>query len=97
MIHTGVSVKDRVASLEKLRQEILGSKPSGRFDAFPDLNCELAPDEKDTAAQAALRFALSRDAKHCTAGPVYIRKLGMSQALRALYDGGLRLAKGGAR
>lgn len=97
MIHTAISLKDRAAAFEKLRQEILGSRPAGRFETFEDLECQLEPDDKEAEACAVLRSALMRDARHSSAGPVYMRKLGLNQALRCIYGGSKRLVRGGVR
>ena len=93
----GVStLSERVRAFEELRQEIQGRAPKGPFEFSSDLEFD---DPRTAATPATARFqaAVRRDARFATAGPVYLRLFGFSQALRAAYYGGTQLIDGGVQ
>lgn len=94
--HGTVSTVDRVTGVDDARQEIQGKLPRGPFEFATDLSFEeIKPAKKTEPTEKRFREALYRDARYATAGSVYLRAFGMSQALREIYDGSKQLRDGG--
>lgn len=95
--HATTTIADRTAGFERARHEVGGRRPQGPFEFSENLDFDLAPSDSETEVGSTLRMAVIRDSKHASAGPVYMRRLGMSLALRWVYEGGKKLLEGGAK
>ncbi len=98
--HGAISVADRKTGVDDARQEIQGKLPRGPFEFSANADLEfddLKPDEKDPIAIRTFKQALRRDARYASAGAVYLRAFGMSQAMREIYDGSKQLQDGGIK
>ena len=94
--HGTVSTADRAAAVDDVRQEIQGKPPRGPFEFAADLSFDsVKPGDGAGAAEVAFRNALRRDARYASAGAVYLRAFGLSQALPELYNGSKQLQDGG--
>lgn len=97
MSHAATSIEERTAGFELLRQEVAGRKPKGCFEFSDDLEFTDEPSDDDPTVVQVLKTAISRDARHCSAGPLFLRRMGYSQALRSIYEGGKKLIEGGVK
>ena len=96
--HGTITTDDRKTGVDDARQEIQGKLPKGPFEfsTSTDLSFDdLKPAEKDGATTRVFKEALRRDAMYASAGAVYLRGFGMSQAMREIYDGSKQLQDGG--
>jgi hypothetical protein len=87
--HGEFDLEKRMAALEDAKMEISGRLPKGPFEFQ-----EPEPDEKDIEVVKRFKRAVKRDRDYAMANGPYIRLRGMSQGIRAIYDGGLRLIYG---
>jgi hypothetical protein len=93
--HGTITVADRKEGIDDIRQEIQGKPPKGPFEFASSLEfVEIKPGDK-AGAERTFRQALYRDALYASAGPVFLRAFGMSQAMRELYDGSKQLRDAG--
>lgn len=93
--HGTITVADRQEGVDDVRQEIQGKLPRGPFEFASSLEFpELAPGDK-IGSERTFRQALLRDAQYATAGAVYLRAFGISQAMREIYDGSKQLQDAG--
>lgn len=101
--HGESTLAKRTEAQDDIRQEIQGKPPKGPYEFAEDLTfASVKPsDEKPkTIAEATLqRFqrAIYRDARYGSAGGVYLRGFGLSQALQEVYSGSKQLVDGGVR
>lgn len=96
--HGEADIDKRDRAIEEIRQEIQGRLPKGSFEFSQDLSfSDMEPSDGDSEATVRFKRALIRDARYASAGAVYIRKFGFSQALRSVYEGGRQLIEGGAQ
>jgi len=94
--HATITIEGRTDAIQKIKQELQGRLPQGPFEFSLDLEfAELDPAEGDLPVEARLKAAIQRDAKHASAGAVYLRSFGLSQSMRNLYDGGRQIIDGG--
>lgn len=75
------------AAIEENRKVVSGRLPSGPFETAPPVITD-----KDARSQKTLKQAMLRDLAYSSAGPVYLRNLGLHQAFRELYELG-RISK----
>lgn len=86
---------ERTRAFEEHRQEIQGRLPKGPFEFASDLNfTNFRPDEKDNPVRRRFKLALERDSRYSVASGPYLQLFAMSQALRAIYDGGGQIQDG---
>lgn len=100
--HGEIEISDRSSAQDDARQEIQGQLPKGHFEFADDLTFDsLKPGGgANTIAEYTrqrLQRALRRDAMYGSAGSVYLRAMGQSQAIREIYDGGRQLMDGGLK
>lgn len=96
--HGSITTEDRKIGVDDVRQEIQGKLPRGPFEFSigEDLEFEdLKPTALDSPATKAFKHALYRDARYASAGAVYLRAFGLSQAMREMYDGSKQLRDAG--
>lgn len=98
--HAASNLNDRKDWFEEIRQEIQGRDPKGPFSfalslEFTELVADKIDKTKPTPLEDRFKRALYRDCRYATAGPVYMRLLGLNQAMRSVYDGGRQLIDGG--
>lgn len=96
--HGAISVADRKTGVDDVRQEIQGKLPRGPFEFSADTSLgfsDLKPLDDDRLVRRTFKQALYRDARYATAGSVYLRAFGLSQAMREIYDGSKQLQDGG--
>ncbi len=95
--HGTITTADRKEGIDDVRQEIQGKLPKGPFEFATSLEfTEIKPDTTPGAGNT-FRAALYRDARYASAGAVYLRGFGLSQAMREIYDGSKQLRDGGVR
>jgi len=94
--HAQSSIEERIRSFEELRQEAQGRLPKGPFEFSESLEFDDVVTASDKGPVAAFRRAVRRDARYSSAGGVFLRRHGLSQSLRHIYDGGRQLVDGGA-
>lgn len=96
--HGVYSISERERAMEEIRQEIQGRSPKGPFEFSPDLEfSDIEAEASDAPSVRRFKTALKRDARYSSASPIYLRKFGLSQAMRSVYDGGRQLIEGGAK
>ncbi len=96
--HGTIETSDRKTGVDDVRQEIQGKLPKGPFEFSSDEDLEfsdLKAEDKDPIVRRTFMQALQRDALYSSAGPVYLRAFGLSQAMREIYDGSKQLQDGG--
>jgi len=96
MSNAAITLDDRIAGFEKVRQEIGGRRPQGPFEFSDSLEFDdIEAKDDDPVVVQILTSAIKRDARHASSGPVYLRRLGLSQSLRTIYEGGKAIIEGG--
>lgn len=96
--HGVISTADRKTGVDDVRQEIQGKLPKGPFEFADDLKFQsVKPQSADGSPESTFRQALYRDALYASAGAVYLRAFGLSQAMREIYDGSKQLQDGGIK
>ncbi len=96
--HGTITPADRKTGIDDVRREIQGKAPRGPFEFSSDDDLKFSdidPKDDDPVAKRAFLQALKRDAMYSSAGPVYLRAFGLSQAMRELYAGSKQLIDGG--
>lgn len=96
--HGTIETADRKTGVDDVRQEIQGKLPRGPFEFSSDEDLEfsdLKAEDKDPIVRRTFIQSLKRDAIYSSAGPVYLRAFGLSQAMREIYDGSKQLQDGG--
>lgn len=96
--HGTIKTSDRKTGVDDVRQEIQGKLPRGPFEFSTDVDLkfsDLKPVDSDPIAERTFKQALKRDAMYASAGAVYLRAFGLSQAMREIYDGSKQLQDGG--
>jgi hypothetical protein len=101
--HGESSISKRTEAQDDIRQEIQGKPPTGPYEFAEDLTFDSvrpsAAKPKTIAEATRQRFqqAVYRDARYGSAGGVYLRGFGLSQALQEVYNGSKQLVDGGVR
>jgi len=102
-----VKVQEKDRSVEELKKfATSGIEPPFPYEEVGDLaTCSEVASEEDTKKleetelpayiEAAYKVAVLRDALYASAGGRWVRKHGVSQAIRTTYDGAKQLIDGG--